>query len=216
MELLNVHIIFNVHTSGTYLHFFYFLSEIKLEEAAVLHYTYAKFSDLTSRRDRCGCKPTKEDVKRCFMLELDRAAFIIASTATEEEMLNWYHEHVVWGDKDLRLKLLRKGILTRIYAPTAIIQGLRESGVLSSVIANAPSTISKDKFLASIDSCNSYSCNSSRVVSPASHASRKIGRNRQHQPSVRKVLEIEARAAHEEAAVPPLSPPAWTMTTLEQ
>lgn len=50
-----------------------FFSEIKLEEAAVLHYTYAKFSDLTSRRDRCGCKPTKEDVKRCFMLEFDRS-----------------------------------------------------------------------------------------------------------------------------------------------
>jgi hypothetical protein len=48
-------------------------SEIKLEEAAVLHYTYTKFSDLTSRRDRCGCKPTKEDVKRCFMLDFDRA-----------------------------------------------------------------------------------------------------------------------------------------------
>uniref|UniRef100_A0A2P2KE68 Glycosyltransferase family 92 protein n=1 Tax=Rhizophora mucronata TaxID=61149 RepID=A0A2P2KE68_RHIMU len=47
--------------------------EVKLEEASVLHYTYAKFSDLTSRRDRCGCKPTKEDVKRCFMLEFDRA-----------------------------------------------------------------------------------------------------------------------------------------------
>lgn len=47
--------------------------EIKLEEAAVLHYTYSKFSDLTSRRDRCGCKPTKEDVKRCFMLEFDRS-----------------------------------------------------------------------------------------------------------------------------------------------
>lgn len=50
-----------------------FASEIKLEEAAVLHYTYAKFSDLTSRRDRCGCKPTKDDVKRCFMLEFDRS-----------------------------------------------------------------------------------------------------------------------------------------------
>lgn len=48
-------------------------SEIKLEEAAVLHYTYTKFSDLTSRRDRCGCKPTKEDVKRCFMLDFDRS-----------------------------------------------------------------------------------------------------------------------------------------------
>jgi hypothetical protein len=51
----------------------HYYSEIKLEEAAVLHYTYTKFSDLTSRRDRCGCKPTKEDVKRCFMLDFDRA-----------------------------------------------------------------------------------------------------------------------------------------------
>ncbi|KAG5386286.1 hypothetical protein IGI04_037756 [Brassica rapa subsp. trilocularis] len=50
--------------------------EIKLEESAILHYTYPKFSDLTSRRDRCGCKPTKVDVKRCFMLEFDRAVII--------------------------------------------------------------------------------------------------------------------------------------------
>ncbi|KAL2923448.1 Glycosyltransferase-like KOBITO 1, partial [Bienertia sinuspersici] len=61
--------------------------EIKLDEAAILHYTYARFSDLTSRRDRCNCQPTKEDVKRCFWLEFDRAAFIIASTETQERML---------------------------------------------------------------------------------------------------------------------------------
>lgn len=54
-------------------------SEIKLEEAAVLHYTYTKFSDLTSRRDRCGCKPTKDDVKRCFMLDFDRAVSLVPS-----------------------------------------------------------------------------------------------------------------------------------------
>uniref|UniRef100_A0A0D9UYP4 Glycosyltransferase family 92 protein n=1 Tax=Leersia perrieri TaxID=77586 RepID=A0A0D9UYP4_9ORYZ len=94
-------------------------NEIKLEEAAILHYTYTKFSDLTSRRDRCGCKPTKEDVKRCFILEFDRLAFIIASTATEEEMRNWFREHVLWNDKDTNLKLLRKGVMTRIYAPMA-------------------------------------------------------------------------------------------------
>lgn len=93
----------------------------------------------------------------------------------------------------------------------AIIQGLRESGVFSSVIANAPTTISKDKFLASIDSSNS-----SRVVSPTTHTSRKIGRSRQQQTSARKVLEIETNATDEAAAVPPLSPPAWTMTTFEQ
>ncbi|KAK3223830.1 hypothetical protein Dsin_010860 [Dipteronia sinensis] len=178
-------------------------NEIKLEEAAVLHYTYAKFSDLTSRRDRCGCKPTKEDVKRCFMLEFDRSAFIIASTATEEEMLNWYREHIVWGDKDLKIKLLRKGILTRIYSPMAIIQGLRESGVLSSVIASAQTTLSKKKFLASIDSSNS-----SRAAASQSLPSRKVdNRSKEHQATARRVLNIEANESHHEAAVPPLSPP---------
>ncbi|KAG4151542.1 hypothetical protein ERO13_D04G071700v2 [Gossypium hirsutum] len=179
-------------------------NEIKLDNAAVLHYTYAKFSDLTSRRDRCGCKPTQEDVKRCFMLEFDRAAFIIASTATEEELLHWYREHVVWGDKDLRLKLLRKGILTRIYTPMAIIQALRESGVFSSVIANAPATLSRDKFMSSINSSNS-----SRDVPSVSFSSRKIGGEGENKASARKLLKIEAMAA-EVAAVPPLSPPVWT------
>ncbi|EOY17594.1 Elongation defective 1 protein / ELD1 protein isoform 3, partial [Theobroma cacao] len=91
--------------------------------------------------------------------------------------------------------------LTRIYAPMAIIQGLRESGVFSSIIATAPTTLSRDKFLASVDSSNS-----SRAVPSVSFASRKIGRSREHQASARKVLEIEASADHE-AAVPPLSPP---------
>lgn len=178
-------------------------NEVKLDEAAILHYTYTKFSDLTSRRDRCGCKPTKEDVKRCFMLEFDRAAFIIASTATEEEMLSWYREHVVWTDKTLNLKLMRKGILTRIYTPMAIIQGLRESGVFNSVIASAPTTLTKDKFLSTI-----HSSNSTGAVASGSLPSRKIGRlgDSQSQATARKVLETEAIAFHEEA-VPPLSPP---------
>lgn len=51
---------------------FYICREIHTDEAVVLHYTYAKFSDLTSRRDRCRCKPTEEDLKRCFMLPFDR------------------------------------------------------------------------------------------------------------------------------------------------
>ncbi|XP_010264117.1 PREDICTED: glycosyltransferase-like At2g41451 [Nelumbo nucifera] len=175
-------------------------NEIKLDEAAVLHYTYTKFSDLTSRRDRCGCKPTKEDVKRCFMLEFDRAAFIIASTATEEEMLHWYREHIVWTDKTLNTKLMRKGILTRIYAPMAIVQGLRESGIFSSVIASAQTTLSKDKFLSSIESSNS-----SRVMESVAISSRKISGGRESQATGRKVLET-IDTAHT-AAVPPLSPP---------
>ncbi|XP_050245605.1 glycosyltransferase-like At2g41451 [Quercus robur] len=177
-------------------------NEIKLDEAAVLHYTYPKFSDLTSRRDRCGCKPTKEDVKRCFMLEFDRAAFIIASTATEEEMLRWYNERIVWTDKELNLKLMRKGILTRVYAPSVIIQSLRESGVFSTTIASAMKTsVSKESFLKSVESSNS-----SRVLSSGVISSRKIGNSRETQTNGRKVLEITEFDSHP-LAIPPLSPP---------
>ncbi|BBG96473.1 elongation defective 1 protein / ELD1 protein, partial [Prunus dulcis] len=152
---------------------------VKFEEAAVLHYTYARFSDLTSRRDRCGCKPTKEDVKRCFMLEFDRSAFIVASTATKDEMLKWYHEHIVWGHN------------TRT---TGV-------GVFSSVIASAPTALSKEKFLLTIDSSNS-----SRATASQSLPSRKIGRIGESKATIRKALEVDA-AEFEEAAVPPLSPP---------
>ncbi|THG14776.1 hypothetical protein TEA_027321 [Camellia sinensis var. sinensis] len=131
-------------------------SEIKLDEAAVLHYTYPKFSDLTSRRDRCGCKPTKEDVKRCFMLEFDRAV---------------------------------------------IVQGLRESGVLSSVITAAQETLSKDKFLSSVESSNT----SRAAIDSRGISSRKIGIDRESQATARRVLEIaETNVSH---AMPPLSPP---------
>ncbi|XP_077218231.1 glycosyltransferase-like protein [Tasmannia lanceolata] len=184
-------------------------NEIKLEEAAVLHYTYTKFQDLTSRRDRCGCKPTKEDVKRCFMLEFDRAAFIIASTATEEEMLRWYREHIVWTDKALNMKLLRKGVLTRIYAPMAIVQGLRESGIFSSAIASARKP-SKEKFLSSIEQ-NPRSSNSSELPSARASGSQSLpsksnrkNSGKESQATARKVLEI-VDVTHE--AIPPLSPP---------
>ncbi|KAL1312476.1 hypothetical protein HN51_039084 [Arachis hypogaea] len=177
-------------------------NEIKLDEAAVLHYTYPKFSDLTSRRDRCGCKPTKEDVKRCFMLDFDRAAFIIASTATEEEMLQWYRERVVWTDKTLNLKLLRKGILTRIYSPMVIIQSLRESGVFRSVIAKAAeTTLSKDNFLKSVDINNSTRNGRSENI-----FSRKFDANGVSQSTARRILEVIDDGLTP-SAVPPLSPP---------
>ncbi|RYR01447.1 hypothetical protein Ahy_B06g080315 [Arachis hypogaea] len=195
----------------------YVHSEIKLDEAAVLHYTYPKFSDLTSRRDRCGCKPTKEDVKRCFMLDFDRAvssfscllsfwfwfeAFIIASTATEEEMLQWYRERVVWTDKTLNLKLLRKGILTRIYSPMVIIQSLRESGVFRSVIAKAAeTTLSKDNFLKSVDINNSTRNGRSENI-----FSRKFDANGVSQSTARRILEVIDDGLTP-SAVPPLSPP---------
>ncbi|CAO2831668.1 unnamed protein product [Amaranthus hypochondriacus] len=112
--------------------------ELESDEAAVLHYTYARFSDLTSRRDRCNkCQPTKEDVKRCFWLEFDQSAYIIASTETPEKMLQWYQDHVVWTNEEMNLRLLKYGVMTRIYTPMVIIQKLRESGLFASVIASA-------------------------------------------------------------------------------
>ncbi|GKA34816.1 glycosyltransferase-like protein, partial [Tanacetum coccineum] len=174
--------------------------EVKFDEAAVLHYTYTKFSDLTSRCDRCGCKPTKEEVRRCFMLEFDRAAFIIASTATEEEMLNWYREHVVWTDKDLIKKLMKKGILTRIHAPMVIMQGLKEAGVFGSLIESAQDSLSKDTTLSS----NKISNNSSDVDDAVSgFSSRKIGK-REPRVAVRNVLQA---ADTDLLAMPPLSAP---------
>ncbi|XP_010673146.1 glycosyltransferase-like At2g41451 [Beta vulgaris subsp. vulgaris] len=110
--------------------------EIHINEAVVLHYTYTRYSDLTSRRDRCKCKPTIEDVKRCFYLNFDRNAFIIASTAPQEKMLKWYQDHVVWGDEAMKLKLLNYGIMTRIYTPMVIIQELRKSEYFTSLVAS--------------------------------------------------------------------------------
>lgn len=52
-------------------------SEVQFTEAAILHYTYAKFSYLTSRRERCGCKPTMKHVKKCFFLDFDRTVSIL-------------------------------------------------------------------------------------------------------------------------------------------
>ncbi|KAK7396212.1 hypothetical protein VNO78_17052 [Psophocarpus tetragonolobus] len=178
-------------------------NEIKLEEAAVLHYTYTKFSDLTSRRDRCGCKPTKEDVKRCFMLDFDRSAFIIASTATEEEMLQWYRERIVWTDEGLNMKLMRKGILTRIYAPMIIIQSLKESGVFTSVISKAVQTkLSKDNFLKSVESSNSTRSSRSEIIS-----SRKTDADGLTQVTARRTLEVIDSSLP--SAIPPLSPPSY-------
>lgn len=71
------------------------------------------------------------------------------------------------------------------------------------MIASAPTTLTKDKFLSTI-----HSSNSTGAVASGSLPSRKIGRlgDSQSQATARKVLETEAIAFHEEA-VPPLSPP---------
>ncbi|GMH20179.1 hypothetical protein Nepgr_022020 [Nepenthes gracilis] len=177
-------------------------NEMRLDEAAILHYTYSKYSDLTTRRDRCGCKPTKKDVKRCFMLEFDRDAFIIASIATEQEMLRWYQDHVVWMDKALKQKLLKNGILTRIYTPMVIIQGLRESGVFSSVIASARAALSA----VNLSSAGVIKSSSIAVSRREQVFSRKMGDSQEFHATARKMLEVEKLESHS-PAVPPLYPP---------
>ncbi|RYR58337.1 hypothetical protein Ahy_A05g024024 [Arachis hypogaea] len=44
--------------------------------------------NLLVRRDRCGCKPTKEDVKRYFMLEFDRSVSLNGSGAVASSVPN--------------------------------------------------------------------------------------------------------------------------------
>ncbi|KAI3967799.1 hypothetical protein MKX01_039191 [Papaver californicum] len=140
------------------------------------------------------------------MLKFDRGAFIIASTATEEEMRRWYHEHIVWSDKALNMKLMRKGILTRIYAPMAIIQGLRESGAFRSVMETS---LLKESLLSSSNKTSNSS--GDRIASSESTlSSRKMGTIRVSQATVRKVLQIASNitfASYAVAAIPPLSPP---------
>ncbi|XP_021975913.1 glycosyltransferase-like At2g41451 [Helianthus annuus] len=186
--------------------------ELKLDEAAVLHYSYTKFSDLTSRRDRCRCKPTKEVVERCFMLDFDRAAFIIASTVSQEEMLNWYREHVVWTDKDLNMKLMKTGILTRIYAPMVIIQGLKEVGVFSSLISSVQKSLSKDTFSSSNEAIN----NSSNAIDAMSGVSSRKNGKKQPRMTFSNVLEATNISRDKDTnlwAMPPL--PAPTMEKID-
>lgn len=83
-----------------------------------------------------------------------------------------------------------------------IIQGLRESGIFSSVIISAMQTSeSKDNFLKSIESSNSSRGTTSGVIS-----SRKIGNSGESQATARRVLETKEVASHL-LAIPPLSPP---------
>jgi hypothetical protein len=93
-------------------------------QSAVLHYTYNRFDDLKSRRDRCDCAPTDEDAKRCFILPFDRAAFLAASLKSDADLLAWFRERLVWNDPDTVADLLKAGLFVRIYAPQVFMRGL--------------------------------------------------------------------------------------------
>ncbi|GAB4823201.1 hypothetical protein N2152v2_010247 [Parachlorella kessleri] len=94
------------------------------DQAAVLHFTYNRFGDLKSRRDRCDCAPTEEDAKRCFILPFDRIAFLEASLKSDEELMRWFRERLVWEEPGVVNDLLKKGLLARLYEPQIMVRGV--------------------------------------------------------------------------------------------
>ncbi|CAL5218972.1 g727 [Coccomyxa viridis] len=93
------------------------------DEAAVLHFTYNRFDDLKSRRDRCDCAPTEEDAKRCFILPFDRMAFLAASLKTDAELLKWFRDRLIWNEPETVVDLLKNGLFVRLYEPQVVIRG---------------------------------------------------------------------------------------------
>lgn len=94
------------------------------DQSAVLHYTYNRYADLKSRRDRCDCQPTEEDASRCFILPFDRLAFLEASLKSEDELLRFYKERLVWDDSKTVNDLLKSGLFARLYEPQILVRGI--------------------------------------------------------------------------------------------
>jgi hypothetical protein len=111
-----------------------------------------------------------------------------------------YNERVVWNDKQMNLKLLRKGVLTRIYTPMAIVQGLRESGVFTSVIAAGQPAVNEKLSPKKTDA-------QSQNVTRLGNLPIKL-RASDSKASARKILQAELVFNDTDVtAVPPMSPP---------
>ena len=99
--------------------------EGKATEAAVLHYTYARFEDVRARRGRCNCGLSDEEVEQCFILEFDRWAFRKASNELDDDKLrDWYRSRVVWTDTAFTRSQLANGLFGRIHAPALLVSVL--------------------------------------------------------------------------------------------
>ena len=97
------------------------------DQAAVLHYTYNRFADLKSRRDRCDCKPTEEDAERCFILPFDRIAFLEASLKTDDKLMDFFKQRLVWDNSEDVIDLINRGVFSRLYEPQILIRGLHQA-----------------------------------------------------------------------------------------
>ncbi len=92
------------------------------QEAAILHYTYTRFSDLKGRRDRCDCAPTEKDVERCFILPFDREAFLASSLKSEPELKKWFRERLVWDNREEVASMIKAGMFTRVVVPQVLMR----------------------------------------------------------------------------------------------
>jgi hypothetical protein len=99
--------------------------EVTVDQSAVLHYTYNRFDDLKSRRDRCDCAPTDDDAKRCFILPFDRMAFLAASMKNDADLLKWFRERLVWNDPAVVTDLLKSGLFVRLHEPQLFMRGVK-------------------------------------------------------------------------------------------
>lgn len=95
--------------------------------SAILHYTYNRFEDLKSRRDRCDCAPTKEDVEKCFILDFDRIAFIEASLRSDAELMKFFKDRLVWDNTETVTNLVNIGLFGRLYEPQLLLRGIKEA-----------------------------------------------------------------------------------------
>lgn len=93
--------------------------------SAVLHYTYNRFSDLKSRRDRCDCAPTKEEVEKCFILEFDRIAFMEASLKNDKQLMKFFKDRLLWDNTKTVNSLIQTGLFGRLYEPQLLLRGIK-------------------------------------------------------------------------------------------
>ena len=115
--------------------------EGKATEAAVLHYTYARFEDVRARRGRCNCGLSDEEVEQCFILEFDRWAFRKASNELDDDKLrDWYRSRVVWTDTAFTRSQLANGLFGRIHAPALLVSVLDAAAAEAEAEAEAKGT----------------------------------------------------------------------------
>jgi len=66
-------------------------------------------------------------VAKCFILEFDRQAFVEASLRTDEELMEFFKERLVWENEKEVEDMLAKGLFARLYEPQLMLRGIRSS-----------------------------------------------------------------------------------------